>query len=196
MASSTETLPSLIVITDWDLGRTRLLSILERVVALGPRIAVQHRHPGAATFDEEAELLATLCKRSDNPLIINGRPDLAHALDTHLHLANPNGASAPPGKWLSCAVHNEHELSRATHATFALVSPVYPPLSKPSDARPPLGVEGFRRLAATLPCPAYALGGVTPISAPGLRNAVIHSVLGADDPVAQAKAFLGLRQVI
>jgi thiamine-phosphate pyrophosphorylase len=112
------------------------------------------------------------------------------ALEAHLHLPawalrpkEVRGA-LPEGRWISVAVHDEREARDAEGADFALVSPVFPTVSKPGVA--PLGPEGFARLARQLSCPAFALGGVTAERIGGLVEvggvAVISAVLSADDP--------------
>jgi thiamine-phosphate pyrophosphorylase len=195
-------LPRLIVITDWRLPRARLLASLERALEAGPEVAIQHRHPEAParTFLEEARLLAALCRTRGNPLFINGRLDVALLLGAHLHLP-ARGLTVeavrpylPAGRWVGAAVHDTDEARSARGADLALVSPVYAPGSKPGDTRPPLGPEGFQALAASLPCPALALGGVTPqriSQLPGAHGfAVISAVLEAGDPGAVARALL------
>lgn len=196
------TLPfSVIVITDWQLGSARLLERVELALGAGPGLAVQHRHPGVGDrqFFDEASALAALCRRARAPLFINGRLDVALALGAHLHCTSrslPPAAVRPhlSGRWISCAVHGPGD--DATAADLALVSPVFPPGSKPADIRPALGAEGFARLAATLPCPAFALGGVDGQNAGQLGAAgvaVITSVLHADDPRAAARTLLAAR---
>ncbi|MFY0566655.1 thiamine phosphate synthase [Archangium lansingense] len=192
------------VITDWRLPRERLLTALERALEVGPQVAVQHRHPEAPTrqFLEEARLLAELCRARGNPLFVNGRLDVALLVGAHLHLPaaglTPAGIRPhlPPGRQVSVAVHDEQEARRAQGANLALVSPVFSPGSKPEDTRPTLGPEGFRKLAAALPCPALALGGLTPERASLLTGAagfaVISAVLEAEDPAAVARALCGL----
>jgi thiamine-phosphate pyrophosphorylase len=190
------------VITDWRLPRPRLLSALERALAAGPGVAVQHRHPEAPAraFLEEARLLAALCQAHGAPLFVNGRLDVALLVGAHLHLP----ASGPtvedvrpflPARCLvSVAVHDTAEAQRAHGADVALVSPVFAPGSKPSDTRPPLGPDGFQSLMAALPCPALALGGITPERAVLLPSAhgfaVISAVLEAEDPASVARALL------
>jgi thiamine-phosphate pyrophosphorylase len=193
------------VITDWRLPRARLLAALERALEGGPQVAVQHRHPEAPTreFLEEARLLSELCRARGNPLFINGRLDVALLVGAHLHL--PSGGLTPEdvrphlpaGRLVSVAVHDVEEARRARGADLALVSPVFSPGSKPGDTRPTLGPEGFRTLAAALPCPALALGGITPERALLLGGAagfaVISGVLEAEDPGAAARALCTAR---
>ncbi len=189
------------VITDWRLPRPKLLAALERALEVGPEVAVQHRHPEAPArqFLEEARVLAALCRARGSPLFINGRLDVALLLGAHLHLPahglTPGDVRPhlPAPRWVSVAVHDAREAREAHGADLALVSPVFSPGSKPEDTRPVLGPEGFARLAAALPCPALALGGLTPERAAALSGAagaaVISGVLGAPDPARAARAF-------
>ncbi|HEX8698048.1 MAG TPA: thiamine phosphate synthase [Myxococcaceae bacterium] len=195
-------LPRLVVITDWRLPRHRLLQALEHALEAGPDVAVQHRHPDAPTrtFLEEARVLAALCQARGNPLFVNGRLDVALLVGAHLHLPSHGPTVAdvrpllPAGRMVSVAVHDTTEAQLATGADLALVSPVFSPGSKPGDTRPPLGPEGFQALMAALPCPALALGGITPERAallpmaPGF--AVISGVLEAKDPAEAARALV------
>jgi thiamine-phosphate pyrophosphorylase len=194
--------PRLIIITDWRLPRERLLAALERALEAGPGVAVQHRHPEAPTrtFLEEARLLAALCHPRGNPLFVNGRLEVALLVGAHLHLParGPTVEDVrphlPAGRQVSVAVHDADEARLARGADLALVSPVYAPGSKPGDTRPQLGPEGFQALAASLPCPALALGGMTPERASWLSGAhgfaVVSAVLEAEDPAAVARALL------
>lgn len=187
---------SLVVITDWGLGAERLLAQLGRALTV-PGLAVQHRHPGAAdgVFFDEVRQLASLCARAKAPLFVNGRLDVALAVGAHLHCTSTSlrPSQVRPhlrGGLVSCGVHDGED---ADGADLALVSPVFAPGSKPLDPRPTLGAAGYARLAAGLPCPAFALGGVTPenaktLAAPGL--ATITGVLHAADPAAAARALL------
>ena len=190
------------VITDWRLPRERLLWALERALEAGPEVAVQHRHPDAPVrqFLEEARVLAGLCRARGNPFFVNGRLDVALLVGAHLHL--PAGGLTPGevrphlprGRLVSVAVHDGREASDARGADLALVSPVFPPGSKPDDTRPTLGPEGFQRLASLLPCPALALGGITPERAPLLPGAsgfaVISGILEAGDPTAATLSLI------
>ncbi|MCA2977479.1 MAG: thiamine phosphate synthase [Myxococcaceae bacterium] len=194
------TLPfSVLLITDWSRGPHWLLGRVARALEAGPGVAVQHRHPGAtdAQHYDEGLSLARLCAAAGAPLFVNGRVDLALALDAHLHCTTrslrPDQVRALlPSRWISTVVHGVDDT--ASGADLALVSPVFTPTSKPGDTRPPLGPEGFSALAARLPCPAFALGGITPASAARLGHppgvAVISAVLEADDPAAAAAALL------
>ena len=195
-------LPLLIVITDWRIPRSTLMDALACALSLGPEVAVQHRHPGATdrTFLEEGEQIAELCRRFANPLFVNGRLDVALLLDAHLHLpargirVDDVRRYLPAGRWISAAVHDSEEAREASSADFVLVSPVFPPGSKVTNTRAPLGPEGFGRLAKALACPAFALGGIGPANAnqvPAASGfAAISSVLKAGEPKSAAKALV------
>ena len=199
------TLPRLIVITDWRRGEEALLRSLKAVCALGPEVAIQHRHPEATArqFLSEARVLAELCGAHGVPFFVNGHLDVALRVDAHLHLPAHGYAvedvrpHLPQGRWISAAVHDEEEAKRARGADLVLVSPVFGAGSKPGDSRAPLGADGFRALARQLDCPAYALGGITAQSASGLQGeaaglAAVTSVLDATDPQAAANALLDI----
>jgi thiamine-phosphate pyrophosphorylase len=195
-------LPRLVLITDFARGEGPLFATLERAFFAPAGLAVQHRQPGATTrayWDTSVRLKAR-CDSAGVPLFVSGRLDVALALGCHLHL--PAAALAPadvrpalgPSRLLSCAVHDAAEAGRAAGADFALVSPVWPAGSKAHDARAPLLPEGFRALAAALPCPAFALGGVTPERLAMLGPAgaaAISWVHSASDPVQAVQQLLG-----
>lgn len=167
-------------------------------------MGIQHRHPEAGTraFLAEARLLAALCRRWANPFFVNGRLDVALLVGAHLHLPvdGPTPADVrrhlPEGRWVSAAVHNPMELARADGADLVLVSPVFPPTSKPTDSRPTLGAEGYARLRALAGCPALALGGIRLERLAGLGAvegvAVQSAVLRAENPAAAAAALLSV----
>jgi thiamine-phosphate pyrophosphorylase len=180
-------LPRLIVITDWRMPRDLLLQRAEAALALGPMVALQHRHPEAPIrpFLEEARVLAGLCQKRQNPLFINGRLDVALLLGADLHLPArgllPTDVRPllPKDAWVSISVHNEKEASAAQGADIALISPVFPVGSKLSDDRPPLGPEGFARLAEQVDCAPFALGGITAERAATLRGAAGYAAVSA-----------------
>jgi len=196
-------LPRLIVITDWTLGRDRVLSAAGAALAVSPEVAVQHRHPeatGRAFLEEARALREVVARHPGRRLFVNGRLDVALLVDADLHLpaSAPPAVEVrpllPPGRLVSAAVHSREEARAAAGADLALVSPVFAPGSKPGDARTPLGPGGFDALRALLACPAFALGGVGPENAGLLRGAAgaaaIGAVMRASDPASAAAALL------
>jgi thiamine-phosphate pyrophosphorylase len=99
-----------------------------------------------------------------------------------LHARTPDGAglaveraiglhlpsSADPSVWrpriqglLGISCHGRADLERAAGiCDYATLSPVFPPCSKPNDARPTLGLEGLARAVEGLEIPVLALGGL------------------------------------
>ena len=80
-------------------------------------------------------------------------------------------SGSPPDGPFGISCHDRAELDRAfaAGAVYALLSPVFPPTSKPEDRRVPLGVARFTALAAGRA--VVALGGITPERAHELRAA-------------------------
>ena len=196
-------LPRLIVITDWRIPRPALLQRIQAALSLGPRVALQHRHPEAPIrlVLEEARALADLCREFRNPLFINGRLDVALLVDAHLHLPSrglvPSDVRPhlPKDRWISISIHNLEEARAAQGADIALISPVFPAGSKVTDDRPPLGLDGFKKLAVAVDCAPFALGGIGPKTAASLRGiavgyAAISAVLASPDPRRAAAEIL------
>lgn len=197
-----EALPRLIVITDWRLPRRQVLDAIADLAPLGPLVAVQLRAPGASGRQlwEDGRELRELLRPHGAHLFVNGRLDVALALGAHLHLPSRELAATevrphlPADRLISVAIHPGEE-ARAEGADLALVSPVWSPGSKPDDTRPPLGPEGFARVAGRLPCPAFALGGVDAARVATLGSeaygaAVVSAVLTAPSPRRAARSLI------
>lgn len=181
-----------IVITDWS--RPGCLERVRAAVAVDPRrVAVQHRHPGASDRQLWEEGLALRGVIGSGALFVNGRLDLALALDAHLHLTEGSLHPAdvrphlPAGRWLSASWHPPTAPREGVE--LLLASPVFDPLSKPPD-RPALGVEGFRRARASTTTPVFALGGLTPDRVRALGPVDGVAVIGATDRVRELLAAL------
>jgi thiamine-phosphate pyrophosphorylase len=65
----------------------------------------------------------------------------------------------PSGFLITVACHSEADVQAAEGADYALLSPIFKPLSKDDD-RTPLGVDELARIAAKAPVPVLALGGI------------------------------------
>lgn len=193
-------LPRLAVITDWAVPE--LLERVRAVCELGEEVAVMHRAPGMGVrpYLEQARALQSICAPAGTPLFVSGRLDVALACGAHLHLPEdaPSPADCrpylPAGRWISVAFHADTPHERVQGADVALVSPVFSPGSKPGDVRPTLGVKGFRRIAETLPCPAWALGGMNGQHTHALGRAagvaVISACWQAADPLSACRTLL------
>lgn len=133
-----------------------------RGVGLMLRLLVD-REPAVEPWVDELEA-------SGAAVILHARtPDgarLAAQRGLGLHLPS----SADPAAWrprirglLGVSCHSLAELERAAGiCDYATLSPVFPPCSKPHDARPTIGLEGLARACAAVEQPVFALGGIGP----------------------------------
>lgn len=78
------------------------------------------------------------------------------------------------------------------------IGPVFPTGTK-KDAAPVVGLEGLRRLLATAPVPAVAIGGISEVNARSVYEtgvsgiAVVSAICGKNDPEAAAQTLLATR---
>jgi thiamine-phosphate pyrophosphorylase len=99
---------------------------------------------------------------------------------------------APPGFVVGASFGDEAELTHARDADYVGIGPIHATASK-LDAGLAIGVAGFARLRALVPCPAIAIGGVGAPDAAALHAAgaaglaVIRAVFGSDDPERAAR---------
>ncbi len=125
---------------------------------------LQLRRPGAPVAELAAEA-RRLAAESPVPVVVSGRVDLALALGLGVHLPEPDlPVSAArrllPAALIGSSVHDREGALAAARggADYVLLGPVFPTPSHPGA--PGLGVEGFQRIAARVPIPVIAIGGV------------------------------------
>ena len=104
-------------------------------------------------------------------IVVNDRIDVAIACCAHgVHLRD---GSIPPSRIrgisdlvISVACHDEESVRRAEAegADYAVLAPIFSPLSK-SESREPLGIQTLRRVTSKVKIPVIALGGITEINA-------------------------------
>lgn len=95
------------------------------------------------------------------PLLLHARCPGALTLGKPLHL--PADAARPPGaRAMGQSCHDAAELvaAHARGCAYAVLSPIWPPGSKPGDPRPTLGLGGLKAACAISPLPVLALGGI------------------------------------
>lgn len=97
-------------------------------------------------------------------LLVNDRADIALACGAHgVHLRDGSVSPLllrkilPAGFLVTVSCHHPEDLALAEGADYALVAPVFKPLSK-EDHREPLGLAGLAKCKGT---PVIALGGIT-----------------------------------
>ena len=115
-------------------------------------------------------------------VLVNGRIDVAIACGAAgVHLPS---RSLPPARVktlrpmiVTVACHDPADFAQIDGADFALLAPVFPPLSKDAD-RPPLGLIALAEFVRRSPIPVLALGGVTPANAPACLAAGAVGIAG------------------
>jgi len=129
---------------------------------------IQVREP-AVTTRELATRVRQLVAASGPRILVNDRADVAvacGAAGVHLRDGSVSPAVlrriAPLGFVITVACHDEAAILRAAEggADYAILAPVFAPLSKPSGS-PPLGLDALRRIAGRSRIPVIALGGIT-----------------------------------
>lgn len=147
-----------------------------------------------------ARRLKGLTQRHAAHLGINGDAQAARSVSAEgLHLP---GGQAPPstgvdGLLLGASVHDvpEAEAAVAAGAGYLLLAPIFATESKTLH-RPPLGLEGLRSIAETVPIPVVALGGITPdraaacLEAGAAGVAAMGTIMRAPDPAATVRHYL------
>ena len=194
----------LIVITDAALLRGRDPVEACRAAVRGGATMVEARLKDAPSR-HLLTLVRALVSALAVPVIVNDRVDVALAAgaagahlgqdDVPLDRLRPH---VPAGFLLGISVGTPAEAERARPwpADYWSVGPCFATATK-ADAGPPLGPDGFARLARLAPAhtPVVAIGGVTAASAGLLARAgaaglaVIGAVWNATDPAAAARAL-------
>lgn len=196
---------NLYLVTDRRATAGRDLSRLIEEALEGGVKAVQLREKdleGRELF-ELAARLKRLCDRYAAELFINDRVDVAMATGSHVHLP----ANSLPAEIVRGLVGTKVKIGVSTHrlgeaeaaarsgADFVLFGPVYTTPSKVQYGAPQ-GVAALRQIAARVPLPVFAIGGIGLEQIPELRAcgveriALISAILTAPDPRAAARDIL------
>jgi thiamine-phosphate pyrophosphorylase len=185
-----------------DRRRTRgreLAPLVEEAVGGGVGI-VQVREPDLRD-DELGELIERIRRAIGTAalLVANGRPRVAAALGTGLHLpaAAPRPATLDPRvRPVGRSVHDEVELraALAERVDYLVVGTVFESEGKPG--RKPAGLALVERVCRQVaPLPVYGIGGITVSRVPPLLHSGAHGVavcaaiLAASDPRRVAEAM-------
>jgi thiamine-phosphate pyrophosphorylase len=194
----------LMVVTDPVLLQGRDAVAVCRDAVAGGATMIQVRWKNAPPADI-AHLTRRLVEALSVPVLVNDRADVALAAGAAgAHLGQDDlpvdalRPRLPPGFLLGTSVGSEDEAARARAwpADYWSVGPCFATVNKP-DAGPPLGPDGFARLARLAPeaVPVIGVGGITVenaalIAAAGAAGiAVIGAVLGAPNPEEAARAL-------
>lgn len=143
---------------------------------------IQVREPGL-TIRALADYVRTL---SGSRVLVNDRADVAIACGAAgVHLRDGSVSPrvirgiAPGGFVITVACHDAAAVFRAADegADYAVLAPVFAPLSKTS-ASPPLGLDALRAITARAQIPVIALGGITEENAPMCMDAGAAGIAG------------------
>ncbi len=196
----------LVVITDREAAGPRGVEAVVSAALRGGARCIQLREKvlGAGGILPLALRLRANTRASGALLIVNDRVDLALACDADgVHLGPDDlpveavRGLAPPGFLVGYSTDDPEEARRAVEkgASYLGCGTVWPTDSK-ADAGGAIGPEGLARVAAAVPVPVVAIGGITPERARLLRGtgaagiAVIRWVMAAPDPEAATRALL------
>ncbi|MFE0755077.1 thiamine phosphate synthase [Inquilinus sp. NPDC058860] len=196
---------SVYLVTDTRLSGPRGVAAVAAAAARGGITIVQLRDPDATTraLIAAAGALQAVLAPHGIPLVINDRVDVALAVGADgVHLGDRDMPAATarrllgPGRIVGVTVHDAAE-ARAVDpavADYAGIGPVFATSTK-AEARPAIGVDGFRVLRRLVPLPAVGIGGIDAaqtadvIAAGADGVAVVSAICAAPDPEAAARAI-------
>ena len=177
-------MPTVLGITPGDHGCGRTLTWLLQGAIDGGLKAVVLREPHLSkpAYVELARRISPLLGKglilhASHPAAI----DIAEASGWGLHLPQGMAISNIRGKvkgWLGVSCHSSEDISAAQDAgvDYVTISPIFRPLSKPSDIRPTFETDGLTKAIAGIDIPVFALGGINNTTAPLLVDTDIHGV--------------------
>jgi thiamine-phosphate pyrophosphorylase len=195
--------PPLLVISDRRQARRPLEEIAAAIFAGGCRwLSLREKDLPPAERRAWLSALVMLGRRWEATVTVHEDVDaaaMAGAGGVHLPSAgNPKAARARlPDGLIGASAHSIEEASAllGSGADYVTISPVFPTASKPGYG-PAIGLDGLAEIAARVPGPVIALGGITVANAPlclsaGARGvAVMGEVMRATEPQALVEAML------
>ncbi|GMV56765.1 MAG: hypothetical protein AMXMBFR6_25700 [Betaproteobacteria bacterium] len=143
------------------------LARLDQALTLGHRLFLV-REPGLPEADRTALARQAVARAhaAGATVLVHASAELAEAVGAdglHWTAAQLRAAHArPPFAWLAASCHDRAELEHAARlgVDFVVLGPVAASASHPG--MPGIGWPSFERLAAGLPMPVFALGGLGP----------------------------------
>ncbi|MEA2583749.1 MAG: hypothetical protein QOF33_1834 [Thermomicrobiales bacterium] len=191
--------PRLMLVTD-RLRSSLPLADLARSAVAGGVDLVQVREKDLAV-DDLRRIVASIVEAVGDParVSVNGDVGLAKGLGTGVHLPEEGAAVRQARQLLGStvligrSVHSPESARQSEGADYLIAGHVFATASKPD--RPPIGLEGLRRIVEAAPCPVLAIGGITAtnagsvIGAGAYGAAVVSAINGAVDPAEAACAI-------
>lgn len=194
-------MPPLLVISDRHLARHPLPDLAEAAFKAGLRwFMVREKDLDEAALDTLVGDIMARARPYGAMVSVNGKPAVAARQGAGgVHLPQGHDVAearriAGTGVLIGVSAHNEAEARKAADdgADYITLSPVFTPTSKPSYGTA-LGAGELNRIAAALPIPVIALGGITAENAGASRAsgvAVLGDVMAADNPGAAVTQLL------
>ena len=193
------------ILTDMCIQNRFSHTELAAMALAGGADTVQFRSKSGLTREliDSAAQIKCLCEEAGVPLIINDRIDIALAVNADgVHLGQDDfpiplaRKLLGPGAIIGGSAGDLEEAQKcfADGADYIGAGPVYVTNSK-SDAGEAIGVKNIGLIAAKIPLPVIAIGGITDINLRGLLNvnvhgvAVISAVCLSKDPKEAARRF-------
>jgi thiamine-phosphate pyrophosphorylase len=200
---------SLYLVTDRGLAAGRSLAEIVKAAIAGGASVVQLREKECNTGEmiRLAQQLLAITQPLGVPLIVNDRVDVALAADADgVHVGQEDMPATiarrliGPEKILGVTAASPEEARRAVAdgADYIGCNAVFPTPTK-TDTGTPMGIEGFRQLAHSVPVPVVAIGGINASNAGALVRAgaagvaVVSAIMAAEDPEEAARV---LRRVV
>ncbi len=197
----------LYLVTD-EIERCRygLLDTVRQAIEGGVSI-VQYRSEKLSHAEQKEQVLPLqeYLRSVGVPLIINDNVELAVEIDADgIHIGQDDMPVAQaraligPQKILGLTVTTPEQMAAVDTALVDYLGcgPVFPTITK-DDAPPPMGVEGWAKLARMSPLPVVAIGGLNKertaaVRATGLAAgvAVVSAICAAENPTQAAKDLL------
>lgn len=198
-------MPRLYVILDAGMLRASARDTTNNLIDAGVSL-LQYRdkRSHARELQETARSLASLAKERGCSFVVNDRADIARLSDaTGVHVGQEDlgveQARALVGaqRWVGISTHNREQFEEAagTSADYIAVGPIFPTTTK-QNPDPVVGLELLKQVRGLTSKPIVAIGGITLQNAASVIEvgadsvAVIRDILQADDPGAQARAYI------
>ena len=185
----------LLCITDRNATHGRdLAGVISDLIQAGLRgLQIREKDLPDAQFNHLAERIRKVTEEMPVRIFVNSRVDVARNMNAGLHL--PDGSDIAGARkilgtgWpigVSCHSLPGARAAQSAGASFVLVGPVFPTISK----HPPtstLGLDSLSEIAGSIGIPLVAVGGITPNNAPScieagaMAVASVGNLLGADN---------------